>query len=211
MDDKVSLVSYMKPNEWAAIAFGLSGFVISCITLARSIKSDAAARALSQRQERQDLLALVIEAKLSYAADIRRWERVRMSIRTRDRVSVEPGDETEPPIMKMIDVIDEGMKINEETAEEQIRLLNDALAKIDDMRSELAKQLPKKYSESLSRAFDEARLWLTESANPKLLEEKQGPLFDKTMKILEEENEMRRVLASLRKVRKDALTQRGDL
>ncbi len=200
----------MKANEWAAIAFGLLGFLMSCITLARSIKSDAASRTLSQRQERQDLLSLLIEAKLSYAASIRRWERLLMSISSRARVNVKLGDETNPLILELIDAINGGLSEVRETAEELITLLKDALANINTARDELSKQLPKKYSESLSQALSVTRVKLTELANGKLREEEEGPLFDKAMETLEKDNEARGLLARLRQDGKDGLGQPGD-
>jgi hypothetical protein len=198
----------MKPNEWAAIVFGLLGFVISCITLARSVRSDAKTRALSQRQERQDLLVLLMEARLSLTADLRRWEQVGMSIEPQDRVNVEVGDEEDPTIKAMIVGINEGIEQIEKTIKGGVEPLKKGLDGIERARSELVKELPKKYSEELAGALSGGRLFLTEVANTRLIEEEHGRLLDAVKKALEKARETRTTLEHVRQAKKDALSKR---
>ena len=133
-----------------------------------------------------------------------------MSIEARDQVRVEPGDKGDPTIMAMVSGINKGIEGIQKTIEGAIEPLERGLAAIERARSELVKQLPKRYSEELSRVLGEGRLLLTGPANAKLLEEEQGPLLDTVTKALEKAREARTTLDRQRQARKDALTQHDD-
>jgi hypothetical protein len=194
----------MEIKDYAAIAaiiFGLLGFAMSCITLYRSIRSDGKTRVLAQHQERQDALGLVLEAKVATLEEIRRWERVLRENRIRGTINIEPGDDAKA--IELINALNDKFMIRQESAEDQVSLHNEILAKLEVLRSTLLIALPEKYSDSFAKVLRSTREALP-TLGSKPMEAASAKLLDQVTESFEHDAKGRALVDTFRQQRKTA-------
>lgn len=159
-------------KDWAGVVFGLAGFIISIVTLIRSVKAGLRAEELRLNQRRQEAVALTVKAEIAFASVRKQLRDLRLDAR----------------IENVAKVVAEADKL--------IGNQDEAIQQVSVLRKELEKGMPARNEwRHLSDVIDTVVNQL-QSFDAVIFEEQNRPFIDECRFAIHQEKELARKTGS---------------